>query len=1457
MVLYKRKVVPHPPLEQSIEDDVHASTPVFYIPETGEVFTSYQSFLDRLSFYNTKNFVSETSGNSHSTFFQALQVENMERQMMENNFPEPVKEPILRFVMVMAEEGAALTRLDNLVDHIYNKFKDEFFPGDQVLIRTVFTKDRGTVKEKVRFESFTKANGEVVPGKTNYRVLLEEKDQPASATVVTLEPSQSGTFPKYIDVDDPSCISRERNSFTKAYVKTFLKLSLVRATRFSLPGKPLSANLAAVSSQTPTPWVLKPEVAKLFKISVNDLWYESRFYQDPKRMHSLGTPKKLTSTMLTTPSTNNIATITNPVSTTTSKSTTRGGSGAQSLPSSVSATSNLNSTITAKQQNNVLDDTDIFRERRRPLMFPAQGQTSHNISHLQVSQTDPNDTEAMFANLKETPPQDEAKHQIWLQYWYKTLKKVYAFVEIDSKPDKNRDKVIKMLNFAGVTILNEFDPKRVHLIISTRPFSMKFEYDKSDPFWFAMHGDRRVMKVWHYEKCQRFFKSIKISSRKIEQHEKMIKLDEKVKDMKENGQDISDEATNKLVKSDGNINDSHNRNGNGIDIDNHIDNHMDNHMDIDNDNNIDNNNDNDNANNAFGDVNRTTSTFTDTNNNKKKNNNSSTNSKESNKSRAGVTNVSTTESNDNLNEKKKSSIVDDIELPVTGKERPNWFKFNDSSLCFKNSIYEIQISDYLDIYVFLVTFHKPLILDTITFDDFLTALKSDQWCTLLVEILCAMERIIMDKDWEITFPVDISLDNESSSEENDDEDDEDESEDNDNEDENDVESENENGDDKIKNEIEEEDEEEEEEEEEDVTHNAYSIISGSGWVEDLKRRNFKNSKWLTILLGILSKVEYVGHYTSIINEIYEILAPLSPHDTPTINKNVSKKKKKVEDIWEITPEIMEEYFWIKLPIHLRVGAFKIMMELVLTSNTIRSYIDDCMEQSSSLRREKLELAKESKQKNEELKEIEKSIDENIINSCSGGIEGYIWTLNETDKEKCRKEWKIIIGRATNGENLNYSRKSVHSISKLEQTLSPGNTDLLELLNKRGQLSTVVKEIKFRKEEIDEKLNEFNCSRVRMLGKDRVWNRYWWFERNGMPNLTGGKHKDDETHQEKDNITEKKDTNNNDNDDVNENERGNNNDGDDNVEDGDNAATDDDGDDDDDDDDDDDNDDDNDDDDNDDDDDDRWDNETYLLGRLWIQGPSAQDLIKLKANNEKGLERKKFEEVNSQLLMTENDWAYIDNPSEVMKLITYLNDKGIREKALKKELVENQSGIKASLIHRMKFWKTGDMLTVAEFLNELENGKAEVTIKVEGDHDFGAKENYQKGEKNSTDRIDEDKYSDKDNTSDGENRKRKRKYENNEEVNELRKRTRSSIDNNEEISVLDGLELLPLDANVDEREEMIRKAKKRLQEVSESAKLKSVKEWLNSSAIEKFGFSLYEGPKDVGKKKKGKPNKKKK
>ena len=48
---------------------------VWVIPESNEVFTTYEPYLDRMDFYKQRHFVCEITGHSGLTFFEALKSE--------------------------------------------------------------------------------------------------------------------------------------------------------------------------------------------------------------------------------------------------------------------------------------------------------------------------------------------------------------------------------------------------------------------------------------------------------------------------------------------------------------------------------------------------------------------------------------------------------------------------------------------------------------------------------------------------------------------------------------------------------------------------------------------------------------------------------------------------------------------------------------------------------------------------------------------------------------------------------------------------------------------------------------------------------------------------------------------------------------------------------------------------------------------------------------------------------------------------------------------------------------------------------------------------------------------------------------------------------------------------------------------------------------------------------------
>ncbi|KFA65457.1 hypothetical protein S40285_00488 [Stachybotrys chlorohalonatus IBT 40285] len=220
MVLFKRKPVQFlPPLIVDDED-----VEVWHIPQTGEVFASYEEYLTRMDFYNQRRFNDQITGHSGLTFFEAYKSELTGGREVEATFPEALKGPILRKVQFQT-----ISRLDNLVDKIFDEFKQEFFPGERVTVTThVGDRVHGLVRDKMAFGPRVLPDGTRSLPTTRYHVTFKDSGGEAMVT------------------DEHIC--RERGVFTKAMLRSFIKKTVSR------------------EAWNGAPWLVKHECAEQYQI---------------------------------------------------------------------------------------------------------------------------------------------------------------------------------------------------------------------------------------------------------------------------------------------------------------------------------------------------------------------------------------------------------------------------------------------------------------------------------------------------------------------------------------------------------------------------------------------------------------------------------------------------------------------------------------------------------------------------------------------------------------------------------------------------------------------------------------------------------------------------------------------------------------------------------------------------------------------------------------------------------------------------------------------------------------------------------------------------------------------------------------------------------------------------------------------------------------------------------------
>ncbi|KAG6023410.1 hypothetical protein E4U41_002027 [Claviceps citrina] len=242
MVLFKRKPVQFlPPVD--IQDE---NAEVWHIPQTGEIFANYEDYLTRMDFYkqvidalppregtmssfaltNTlqRKFNDQITGHSGLTFFEAFNSELTGGREVDATFPEALKGPILRKVQFQT-----VSRLDNLVDYIFDEFRHDYYPGEEVTV-TLDGGDRihGLVREKTTFGPRALPDGSRTLPVIRYLVNIKDSDE---ETVVTNEH-----------------LCRDRGVFTKAMLRSFIKKTVIR------------------EAWTGAPWLVKHDCANMYHI---------------------------------------------------------------------------------------------------------------------------------------------------------------------------------------------------------------------------------------------------------------------------------------------------------------------------------------------------------------------------------------------------------------------------------------------------------------------------------------------------------------------------------------------------------------------------------------------------------------------------------------------------------------------------------------------------------------------------------------------------------------------------------------------------------------------------------------------------------------------------------------------------------------------------------------------------------------------------------------------------------------------------------------------------------------------------------------------------------------------------------------------------------------------------------------------------------------------------------------
>ncbi|KAG5291177.1 DDT domain-containing protein [Histoplasma capsulatum G186AR] len=243
------------------------------------------------------------------------------------------------------------------------------------------------------------------------------------------------------------------------------------------------------------------------------------------------------------------------------------------------------------------------------------------------------------------------------------------------------------------------------------------------------------------------------------------------------------------------------------------------------------------------------------------------------------------------------------------------------------------------------------------------------------------------------------------------------------------------------------------------------------------------------MIGLLHRLSYRPRLR---NPCDEILAHLAPLDR------------------EPTQDTAQEQY-VTLDVNLRVRALQIICMLLLETKAIKNYLEECSIQMTEFRKEKIDYQRARKACLEEIRRLHEERKqlqpenppspvpelEELADVKMTGLDDDSEAAADTDDEDAHTGRSLRRGADRAAER---KRRQEEERERKEQAakLPKGSKQYHRVLKKIEEEKAKVKSYEEQIAILDNDLREADCPRTRVLGKDRFWNRYYWFERNAMP-----------------------------------------------------------------------------------------------------------------------------------------------------------------------------------------------------------------------------------------------------------------------------------------------------------------------------------------------------------------------
>ncbi|KAI0321703.1 chromatin remodeling complex protein [Amylostereum chailletii] len=283
---------------------------------------------------------------------------------------------------------------------------------------------------------------------------------------------------------------------------------------------------------------------------------------------------------------------------------------------------------------------------------------------------------------------------------------------------------------------------------------------------------------------------------------------------------------------------------------------------------------------------------------------------------------------------------------------------------------------------------------------------------------------------------------------------------------------------------------------------------GNNWERAPLRHSEGREGWEESLIGCLKDHATVENFP----ELRKILTRLlfAPEPVPEPSGSAPNSRATTPALADLKPNNVstpgERYH--ALPPDERVAILAFMCDIAVSSKAIHAHMESCEEQLTALRKEKIEVNRSRKQFVEERDTLQGEMKEKEASAETGQADGAedvaMNDLNDLSDISASEGASEASGTGKGAKSKDLRRKAQSQAhAKQREAARARNASLKQAAAEHRRLDEEVNKLERRLEGIEREFRKLLGSiRVKPMGRDRFYNRVWWFDGMGSASLVG-------------------------------------------------------------------------------------------------------------------------------------------------------------------------------------------------------------------------------------------------------------------------------------------------------------------------------------------------------------------